>query len=259
MQGTGNPSGSPGRSGDYRGRPVWWAVLAVALGLMALVATMSFAGHTGPTRAVDAGHERRAHVGEHDGRAVDGRWSGRTVADDPLDDASDDRTAWNREFGRSAADDGPVDTARDDWSDRRDHPRLDGRYRRQPGDHVVAPPTGLSTTSPSTSPPETTTTTTVPAVQTFAGYLAYPDDVSATYQTGGGGTVSATATWTGTPTLSLTITCTSQHVSRNGESGISVAVTDDHSPGVPCNVTLAEPPSEEGTVSYSLSVSLASS
>ena len=123
---------------------------------------------------------------------------------------------------------------------------------------TITSPADSSTTSPATSPSEMATTTTVPTVQTFAGYLAYPDDVSATYQVGGE-TVSATATWTGTPTLSLTITCTSQHVSRNGESGISLAVTDDHRAGVPCNVTLAESPSEEGTVSYSLSVSLASS
>ncbi len=85
----------------------------------------------------DPGGRRRPrapeHVGEHDGRAVDERWSGRTVADDLARDASGDRTAWNRAFGRSAANDGLIDTALDDWSDRRDHPQLDGRYRRQPG------------------------------------------------------------------------------------------------------------------------------
>ena len=258
MSRTDNPSGGPGRSGDYRGRPVWWAVLAVALGLMALVAAMSFAGRTGPTRVADAGHERR---GTSASTTVVRPTSGGPAQPSSTTGPATEPTTAPPGTGRSAA--VPPTTA-----------PLTSRGTAGPttgttlgptdgtgGSPVttISSPADSSTTSPATSPPEMTTTTTVPAVQTFAGYLAYPDDVSATYQTAGGGIVSAAATWTGTPTLSLTITCTSQHVSRNGESGISLAVTDDHSAGVPCNVTLAEPPSEEGTVSYSLSVSLASS
>jgi hypothetical protein len=251
---TDNPTGRPGTAGDYRGRPVWWAVLAVALGLMALVAAMSFAGRTGPTRAADAGHERRATPAS---TAVAPPTGGRPAQ--PLPTTVSTTAPMTPPLGTGTSAAAPPTTAPST-------PR--GTVRPTTGSTLG--PTGgtggspvTTVTSPAdsstTSPAEMTTTTTVPAVQTFAGYLAYPDDVSATYQTGGGGTVSATATWTGTPTLSLTITCTSQHVSRNGESGISLAVTDDYSAGVPCNVTLAEPPSEEGTVSYSLSVSLASS
>ena len=233
---------------------MWWAVLAVALGLMALVAAMSFAGRTGPTRAADAGHERRAMSAS---TAVAPPTGGRPAQPLPT---TEPMTA-PLGPGTSAA--APPTTAP---STPRGTVRPTTGTTLGPTDNTggspattVTSPADSSTTSPATSPPEMTTTTTVPAVQTFAGYLAYPDDVSATYQAGGGETVSATATWTGTPTLSLTITCTSQHVSRNGESGISLAVTDDHRAGVPCNVTLAESPSEEGTVSYSLSVSLASS
>ncbi len=61
---------------------MWWAVLAVALGLMALVAAMSFAGRTAPTRAADAGHGRRATSASTAVAPVNGRPSGPTVADD---------------------------------------------------------------------------------------------------------------------------------------------------------------------------------
>jgi hypothetical protein len=251
---TDNPTGRPGRSADYRGRPVWWAVLAVALGLMALVAAMSFAGRTEPPRAADAAHERRATAASTAvARPAGGgpaQPSSTTASTTPslgtgTSAAAPPTTAPSTPRGTVGPTTGPTLGPTDG---------TDG----SPATAATSPADG-ATTSPATSPAETTTTTTVPAVKTFAGYLAYPDDVSATYQAGGGEDVSATATWTGTPTLSLTITCTSQHVSRNGESGISLAVTDDHGAAVPCNVTLAEPPSEEGTVSYSLSVSLASS
>lgn len=234
---------------------MWWAVLAVALGLMALVATMSLTGHTPPARIADAGHEGRG------GPSTTAGGRPTSVGSSPSSPTTASTIAPTTEppgTGRSAAASptpvpstvggtvgptggtGPADGTGGD-------PATTGTSP------AVAP-----TTSSSTSPPALTTTTTVPAAQTFAGYLAYPDDVSATYQTAGGATVSATATWTGTPTLSLTITCTSHHVSRIGQSGISLAVTDDHNVDVPCNVTLAEPPSEEGTASYALSVSLAS-
>ena len=237
---------------------MWWAVLAVALGLMALVAAMSFAGRTAPTRAADAGHGRRATSAS---TAVAPSTGGHPAQPLPTTGSTTEPMTAPLGTGTSTAAPSTTAPSTSHGTVRPTTGTTLGPTAGTGGSPVttITSPADSSTTSPATSPPEMATTTTVPTVQTFAGYLAYPDDVSATYQAGGGETVSATATWTGTPTLSLTITCTSQHVSRNGESGISVAVTDDHRAGVPCNVTLAESPSEEGTVSYSLSVSLASS
>jgi len=91
-----------------------------------------------------------------------------------------------------------------------------------------------------------------PATQTDPGYLQYPDDVSAQYQYPASGSgVTAAATWAGTASLSLSVSCPGVQQSRSGPSGLQVGVTGGTGE---CTITLAELQPLQTAVSYSMTI-----
>jgi len=121
--------------------------------------------------------------------------------------------------------------------------------------HIATPPASTTTTT-APSPPATTTTVYVAphvASQSYPGNLTYPDNISARYsETTTAGEVSGSATWSGTPDLTITVSCPgSPSASQTGTSGLYVSAS---SSGGTCDITIAEPSSEQATVSYTLSV-----
>lgn len=257
--------GQEARSRGLVARPHWWAVLAVSLALMALVASLST-----PTRGTPTGagpNRSRGRQNPTGRRVLDGHGRQSSI------------TGARSDAGARVAG-GPADRA-----GAGDAPgTASGAGAGTPGQGTAASPTtvpttavvalpaatlvapaasaaGSSPTTTSTAPPPTTVTTAAPAAtrsEAEVGNLTYPDNVSATYTVPGGGPVQATATWSGSPDLTLTVSCPDRSAHRTGGSGLTVAVpapsADD--PGT-CTVTVAEPTGVEATVSYTLDVDTA--
>ncbi|HEY1733077.1 MAG TPA: hypothetical protein VGG23_01430 [Acidimicrobiales bacterium] len=108
---------------------------------------------------------------------------------------------------------------------------------------------GAGPTSPATTP--TPSDAPDPTVQ--PGNLQYPDDVSASYPfEAGAAAVEATVSWTtGTP-LTLTIACGGQTQQVSGTAALSTSA--DFGPGS-CLVTVAEAAPGGGPVAYTLTIS----
>ncbi|MDA8359010.1 MAG: hypothetical protein M0Z95_22540 [Actinomycetota bacterium] len=219
-----------------------WAVLAVVLALMALVASVSAAR---PSERPDAGrapapaarsatfrpgtggpsHAGPAHAAPN---AVAGAGTSPTTSPETAPLSAQPLAV----AGTPAA----VDSASADAS----------------------PPTqvaSLTTAAPSSSPPQAAGTPTETATRTRSdpGNLEYPDNISASYPVPAGAGVTASATWSGVPELTLSIDCPTGHVSRTGSSGLSVSVPSGGGQGT-CDVVIAETASASGTVSYSLDI-----
>ena len=80
--------------------------------------------------------------------------------------------------------------------------------------------------------------------------------MSATYSVAASGTLTATATWTGTPDLSVTVTCPGGKSQKTGGPGLSASVPSGSDTATEtCTVILAETPTADATVSYTLQIS----
>ena len=228
----------------YRGRLRWWAILAVTLALMALVAAVSFSTGIPSGRSASLG----AHLPPTTPPPSKSLPASTTTPDQGSTPSVPQSTT--TPIGRSTQtplsptifDHPPTETSSDTGAGTAG-PSTDS-----------APPTSASPTDSVVPAPPAVTTTTAPTVHTYSGNLEYPDNVSASYQVAGGGKVTATANWTGAATLSLAVACPSGTSSTSGVSGISVSFTDAPGDNSPCSVTLAEPLSEESVVSYSLAI-----
>ncbi|MHB8221172.1 MAG: hypothetical protein ACYDHU_12765 [Acidimicrobiales bacterium] len=220
------------------GRANPWAVLAVVLALMALVASLSATRHgvTSPVRSAPA---RSAPARSAPARSAPARRSGSRSPATAEAQSPAGSLAASTDIAQVSMPSGG----------------------QEPGAHPTSSPSTTVTVSPSTPGAPQTTPGTVPAVPAVAtadrtdpGNLVYPDNISASYTAPAAGGVTATATWSGSPTLSLTVTCPSGHASRSGPSGLSVSEpVPAGAPGT-CTVSLAETPSVPSTVSYLLAI-----
>jgi hypothetical protein len=90
------------------------------------------------------------------------------------------------------------------------------------------------------------------AVQSFAGYLSYPDNVVSSYPvSGGAGEVTAVASWTTVATLQLSISCPA---GQRSISGTSIATVSMPVTAAPCTVALSEVTAHVGPVAYDITV-----
>lgn len=247
------------------GRPRWWAVLAVSLALMALVASLSAGarGAPGPAAGAEAHHPTlpAGRAGARD------QSSAHTPAVTPRAGPAGTSTA---SAGTGAAPGGPAGQSGTASASPPDLvagleagtsavtvPTPAGGASGTAG--TAAPPATTSTTrttaTTATTAPPTTTTAAAGTTQTEIGNLTYPDNVAAEYAVPGGGAVQVTATWSGTPDLTLSIACPARTARRSGASELSVSVPQP-APGndATCTVAIAEPTGVEATVSYSLAV-----
>ena len=101
--------------------------------------------------------------------------------------------------------------------------------------------------TPSTAPVK-------PAVESFAGYLSYPDNVVSSYPVSdSAGEVTAVASWTAVATLKLSINCQTGQRSISGTSNASVSMPITTAP---CTVMLSEVTANPGPVTYDLTVTM---
>ncbi len=222
-------------------KPHWWAVLAVTLALMALVAAVSSTTRRAPSLATSHG------TSAHRVRSPNVSVNSTTVPSDAITPAGTAGTASSigatQEVARATPSNGDPTGAGGSAA------------TTAPVTPTSAPSSTVPTPATGTVPPATTTPPTVAAsangTDTFPGNLEYPENISAQYPVTTGGGVTATADWSGASDLTLAVACPGDQGSRNGPSGLSVSVGG--SAGT-CTVTLSEPSSVQATVSYSLTV-----
>ena len=250
-----HPDPDPPRPAGIGGAvPRGWAVLAVVLALMALVAAVS----AGPRdrvlvarRAPRTTADRVPSPGGSRPRSVTTRGRGRTGAAVP----AGARAA----VGRARVSASPTDLPSAPGAVTEGLPIVASASAGSSGQPAA---TGPAASAPPTTPTAATTASaagTPPAqppatgtAQTDPGYLQYPDDVSARYQYPEGPSgLTAAVTWAGSSTLSLSVTCPGGQQSRTGPSGLQVDVAAGAGE---CTVTLAEPQPVAGAVSYSLTI-----
>ncbi len=258
-------------------RPRWWAVLAVSLALMALVAAVtSSAHHAAQSRTAATRHAPRS----------DGRLGPRPTATTSLPAAPGSvalptvpTTAGSEGTSASGGASTPAGTGGSGGTTTSGGNPVSGTASATgttsgsggqvevgavvdgPGTRSATP---TSTTEPagqvtgSTAPPPASAgTSTGSTTQSDPGYLTYPDDVSAGYPISTSSAVKATATWSGAPDLSLSISCPGRKAQQSGTSGVSVSVpaaTPSVGGSGTCSVEIAEPTTTEATVSYSLTI-----
>jgi hypothetical protein len=221
--GGGNDTTGALRARPLRGRPHWWAVLAVALSLMALLAATSSPG----PGVTGSGHH---------GVALD--LPAQQTTSRPAQSASSTTTT----LAAIAHDLRSVSGA---------------------GANALGPTAVVSALKPSTGTTTTTTAVTTtttgtgvgsgpsPQNRTQQGYLQPPDNTSAMYAFTADGPTRVSASWATADTLLLSVTCPSGTTNEEGSS--SVTITTAANAGS-CQATLSEPASDSSTVSYTITI-----
>ena len=231
----------PGVSGPARIRPHWWAVLAVALSLLALVAAVASQhpgplGHRRDAATTPAGHRRKTVT-----QPTSPPTTTTTLAIAP-------RLGTPTTSATGGSPIGPGDNA--------------GTAARRLVTAAATTPatTTTTTTTPSTLATTTTTSTGSDAAapvqpsaptQTWTGALQQPDDPAAGQPFTGAGPRQVSASWAPAVTVSLTVTCPSGAQTKEGSSNIVMVITD--ATGA-CDFTLKEMVVQYDAVTYSLSI-----
>ena len=216
-------------------RPHWWAVLAVSVSLLALVAATS--GRPNPTGDRAAARDEPANPHQSSSTAP-----GATTT-------TTSTTTTEPEGGPSTV------TAPTPPPPSRSTSSTEGA-------RVVVGRS--SATTPTTTTSTTTTTTTAPAagsnlaaaVQTvtpitMSGALQQPDDASASYPFTGVGTMQVSASSTSSAPLLLTVTCPGGTLDEAGSSFVSVVIPNADGP---CDLVLKETVVQYVAVPYTLTI-----
>jgi hypothetical protein len=228
-------------------RPHWWGVLAVALALMALVATLS-ASHHGSASSAGRG---TPHLPQSAQFTPTGRGSSTTTTGTGSSNATGHGATTSSTPSGTQSPAAFAATV----SPNRTGPASSSPTAPVPttGQSTI-PPTTSSAAAPQAETPNSTpatTTTMAEASVTYPGNLEYPGSLSAQYSVQSGGGATVTASWSGTPSLTLSVECPGGQQNRAGASPLNVSVTAN---GGTCLLELAEPATAQATVSFVLDV-----
>ena len=225
------------RSRVARGRPNWWVILAVSLGLMALL--VATAGGT-PPAATAAGRRCTGPAAAARTPPRAGAGAAPRTADDDHDDHDDDddRAATPRRDRPTS----PRTPAR------RGRPALPARRRpRLPSvtTTTVAPATHDHDHGRAPSP-------SVPADRTQTqGYLNPPLQTSNQYGFTGTGAMEISVVWSGNTYLTMEVSCPSGDQSVGGTSAMAASLPDASGS---CLATVSEPTSETMSLTYTITI-----
>lgn len=216
-------------------RPHWWAVLAVSLSLLALVAATTAERPSGPG-------DRRAdgvlRSGRNGSSAIPSS-APPTVAKTPTSTVTPSTTV-------TPSPTVPVVST----------PIASDNARAT----VRSPVTTTTTTTRPTGVPSATNGSSalaagsnVPPVQTVTqtGDLQQPDDATASYAFTGSGAMLIAASWPSAVPLSMTVICPDGTESAQGSANVAVTIPDADGP---CDVSLKETLVQYDTVSYTLTI-----
>jgi hypothetical protein len=232
------------RSRVARGRPNWWVILAVSLGLMALLV------------ATAGGASRSPHA--KDGPAVA---AVRIVPGPGL--------LWSADGGGRARQPAPTTTTTTGAVTTTTAPHVssgpDSGTANVAATHVVSG-TGADTSAPASAPSATTTTTTptpvtttttgagtaVPADRTQTqGYLNPPTESSDKFGFTGSGAMEVSVVWSGSTYLTMQVTCPNGGQSVGGTAAMAASLPDASGS---CLATVSEPASETTSLTYTISI-----
>jgi flocculation protein FLO11 len=216
-----------------RGRPNWWVILAVSLGLMALL--VATAGGTPRTARRSGGSAAAAHISPGTGT---GR--GATGAVAPSGTTTTTTTAPALSPSGSAA--AALGTS-----------LLSSRTPQGAGTPL---PVATSVTTTTLAPPATTTTTdaspAVPADRTQTqGYLDPPTQTSNQFGFTGTGSMEISVVWSGNTYLTMEVSCPNGTQNVGGTSAMAASLPDATGS---CLATVREPASETTSLTYTISI-----
>ena len=213
-------------------RPHSWAVLAVALGLMAVVIAATATsgrrhGRTDPVAAVGTQSGTAGPASDH----PPGTQSTGTTEPNALSPTS----------GGAASGGGTTGAV-----------RLPEAANPGSASATVEPTTVGVTTTTATVSPVTASAAPTQVTEATPGNLEYPTNISAIYQVSATApTLSALTTFSGTPALELALTCTGGHVTQEVTSGTPLTLNGASGS---CTMSVALPSGVESTVSYSVAL-----
>ncbi len=226
------PKVGSGRARPQRIRPHWWAVLAVSLSLLALVAAATSehtTGHGTRGRHVAASRNRKATEIPPTPRPLRLDHHRHHVNHPSREQRNADDLCPDRETGHYRA------TAR--------------RHHHVNHDHHCTPDDDTTTTSTTAS-----TIGSAPAPQTRSGDLQQPYVASATYPFTGAGAMRISANWSPNDSLSLLVSCPNGSQTAVGTSSAAVVIADADGP---CDLTLKIMLVQYDVVSYTLTIASA--
>ncbi len=214
-----------------RGRPNWWVILAVSLGLMALL--VATAGGTPPAARRAGGSAAAARISPRTGTH---RGAGTGVV--PTSTTTTTTTAPTPPPSGSAG----VGTS-----------LLSSGTPRV----ATTPLTGATGVTTTTLPPIATTTTTGPAAAVPAdrtqtqGYLDPPTQTSNQFGFTGTGSMEISVVWSGDTYLTMEVSCPNGSQNVGGTSAMAATLPDATGS---CLATVREPASESTSLTYTISI-----
>jgi hypothetical protein len=234
-----------------RGRPHWWAVLAVALALMALVAASATGNRVGSRSGRDAGgvHREASRTTTTTSSGPGSANASGSAAGPSPGTASGSTSGTAKSTGAGPT----VSTALPPAS------AAGGSSAGDAGTTLTGTGVGTTTTAPVTT---TTIATSDPGVGssptkssthevTEQGYLAPPDDAEVDYPFSASGSDTVSATWSSPVSLDLTVTCPDADRTLSAVSSVTIVLPDAQGS---CQAVLSEPADEDATVTYSLTI-----
>jgi hypothetical protein len=235
------------RSRVARGGPNWWVILAVSLGLMALlVATAGGAARTPPPKGGPS--EAAAHISPGPGllwSASAGSASGSRTGSHPS--ATTTTTTTTTITTTTTAGHGSSGTA--DVATTHLTAGTGGGAGSAP---AVAPVATTTTTVPA---PTTTTTAGSPAVPAdrtqTQGYLNPPTEPSNKFGFTGTGAMEISVVWSGTTYLTMQVSCANGGQNVGGTAAMAASLPDASGS---CLATVSEPTSETSSLTYTITI-----
>jgi hypothetical protein len=233
----GGPEATEGvRSRVARGRPNWWVILAVSLGLMALL--VATAGGTPPAPHRAGGDAQAA------GRTLPRTGRAGAASLTPTTTTTTTTTATT---GAAAA---PLSGATDLASSAR---------TTETSGSAGAPPAAPPSATTTTLAPATTTTTTAaaPSASVAAdrtqtqGYLNPPLQSSNQFGFTGTGAMEISVVWSGDTYLTMAVSCPSGDQNVGGTSAMAASLPDASGS---CLATVSEPTSESTSLTYTITI-----
>jgi hypothetical protein len=219
-----------------RGRPNWWVILAVSLGLMALLVatagTKAPATHRGDDPTQAAARIRAGSGAQH--AAAGGAATSTTSTNAATTTTTAVLPPAATEVASSARTTAPSGAA---------------------GAPQAAAPSVTTTTL--TPAPTTTTTTTDPSAAVAAdrtqtqGYLNPPLQSSNQFGFTGAGAMEVSVVWSGNTYLTMEVSCPSGNQSVGGTSAMAASLPDASGN---CLATVSEPTSESTPLTYTISI-----
>jgi cytoskeletal protein RodZ len=222
------------RSRVARGRPNWWVILAVSLGLMALL--VATAGSSPPAQRGRAPAQAAARRFPGPGVAGAGAGSGALSTTTTTTSTTAPAPASSGSGGSAALGSSLLST----------------RTPATVGTPQVAPAAATTTTVA----PATTTTTepsaAVPADRTQTqGYLDPPTQTSNRYGFTGTGAMEISVLWSGDTYLTMEVSCPAGSQNVGGTAAMAASLPDASGS---CVATVSEPASEATSLTYTISI-----